>query len=84
MILVDLADQHRNIRQDKRVRMIGREPIEALLGEVDRVALLVEHVQQIVFDGAERALDTGSLRSAITSSSTRCTSCFTRIPAAPS
>jgi hypothetical protein len=63
----------------KSVRVIRRHGLRAAVGEMDRVALLVEHEVEHVLQVAHPLLAMGSFRSADASSSMRWTICFTPV-----
>ena len=54
-----------DVRQHERLVLVGRHEVDALVGEVHRVALLVEHEEQVVLDVAICCLAAGSRRSAM-------------------
>src|SRR6185437_1118906 len=50
VIVVDPVHLLRDVRHDERFMIVGRHEVDALIGEVHRVALLVEDEQQILLD----------------------------------
>ncbi len=71
------CDLARDVGNHERIMVAGRHEFDAAVGEVHGVALLVEHVEQILLDVADTTcLAAGSLRSAMWSSSIFCTSCL--------
>ena len=56
VVVIDAMHLLRQIRQDERVVLVRRHEVDALVGEVDRVALLIEHEEQVFLDVAIRLL----------------------------
>ena len=85
VIVIDPMHFLRQVGQHERVVLVGRHEVDAAVGEVHRVALLVEHEQQVVLDVAVRLLAraaAGDRRCDRAPSSARAACC--PAPAAPS
>jgi hypothetical protein len=77
MIVIDAMYFLRQIRQQEGFVLVGRHVVHPLIGEMDRVALLVEHVRRSSSMSPSCCLLGGNRRSAMWSSSCFCTSCLT-------
>src|SRR3569833_1232381 len=52
VVMLDAMHFLRDVRQHERVVLVRRHEVDALVGEMDRMALLVEHEEQVLFDVA--------------------------------
>jgi len=49
LVMIDAMNFLRDVRQDERIVIIRGHEVHTAIGEMDRVALLIEHVEKILF-----------------------------------